>query len=141
MIQEPPKTNSGRRIVDLDAGTVEVLEEHQQRQEQMRERMGEMFQDRGWVFADELGDPISPKRLYDTVKRYGQRAGHPETTVRSLRHFHASLMLQGGENPVIVSKRLGHSKVSTTLDIYAHVLPGRQRQAAEAFAEAMGKEE
>ena len=107
----------------------------------MRERMAEMFRDRGWVFADELGDPISPKRLYDTVKRFGQRTGDPETTVRSLRHFHASLMLQGGENPVVVSKRLGHSKVSTTLDIYAHVLPGRQRQAAEAFAEAMGREE
>ena len=140
VIQEPPKTNSGRRVVDLDAGTVEVLEEHRQRQEQMRERMGEMFQDRGWVFADELGDPISPKRLYDTVKRYGERAGHPGTTVRSLRHFHASLMLQGGENPVVVSKRLGHSKVSTTLDIYAHVLPGRQKQAAEAFADAMEQE-
>ena len=140
-IQEPPKTNSGWRTVDLDTGTVEVLEEHRQRQEQMRERMGEMFQDRGWVFADELGDPIKPKRLYDTVKRYGERAGHPETNVRSLRHFHASLMLQGGENPVVVSKRLGHSKVSTTLDIYAHVLPGRQKQAAEAFAEAMDREE
>ena len=137
VIQEPPKTNSGRRVVDLDAGTVEVLEEHRRRQAEMQEKMGEMFRDRGWVFSNELGDPISPKRLYDTVKRYGQKVGHPETTVRSLRHFHASLMLQGGENPVVVSKRLGHSKVSTTLDIYAHVLPGRQKQAAEAFAEAM----
>ena len=88
-----------------------------------------------------LGDPISPKRLYDTVKRYGLRVGHPETTVRSRRHFHASLMLQGGENPVVVSKRLGHSKVSTTLDIYAHVLPGWQKQAAEAFAKAMVEDE
>ena len=141
VIQEPPKTNSGRRIVDLDAGTVEVLEEHRRRQGEMRERMGDMFRDRRWVFADELGDPISPKRLYDTVKRYGLRVGHPETTVRSLRHVHAPLMLQGGENPVVVSKRLGHSKVSTTLDIYAHVLPGWQKQAAEAFAKAMVEDE
>ena len=140
-IQEPPKTNAGRRIVDLDSGTIEVLVEHRRRQEEMREQMAEMFRDRGWVFADELGNPISPKRLYDTVKRYGQRAGHPDTTVRSLRHFHASLMLEGGENPVLVSKRLGHSKVSTTLNIYAHVSPGRQRRAAEAFAEAMEGEE
>lgn len=141
MIKEPPKTNSGRRTVDLDSGTVEVLKEHRQSQEHLRDKMGEMFQDHGWVFADELGDPISPKRFYDTVKRYGKRAGHPETTVRSLRHFHASLMLQGGENLVVVSKRLGHSKVSTTLDIYAHVLPGWQKQAAEAFAEAMETEQ
>lgn len=140
VIQEPPKTKSGRRNVDMDGGTIAVLEEHRRRQEEMQERMGDMFLDRGWVFANELGDPISPKRLYDTVKRYGERVGHPETTVRSLRHFHASLMLQGGENPVVVSKRLGHSKVSTTLDIYGHVLPGRQRQAADAFAEAMDED-
>ena len=139
-ILEPPKTSSGRRIVNLDAGTVQVLEDHRRRQEEMRDRMGEMYRDQGWVFADELGEPISPKRFYDTVKRYGRRIGHPDTTVRSLRHFHASLMLQDGENPVVVSKRLGHSNVSTTLNIYAHVLPGRQQQAADAFAEAMESE-
>ena len=137
VIQEPPKTASGRRTVNLDAGTVQVLEDHRLRQQEMRERMGEMFRDQDWVFADELGDPISPKRFYDTVKRYGQRIGHPDTTVRSLRHFHASLMLQGNMDPVVVSKRLGHSNVSTTLNVYAHVLPGRQEQAADAFAEAM----
>ena len=136
-IQEPPKTNSGRRTVDVDSGTIEVLEEHRRRQKEMREQMAGMFSDQGWVFADELGNPISPKRLYDTVKRYGQRVGHPETTVRSLRHFHASLMLQDSKNPVVVSKRLGHSNVSTTLNIYGHVLPGWQKQAAAAFAEAM----
>ncbi len=140
VIQEPPKTASGRRIVDLDTRTVEVLEEHRQRQAETWDTMGEMVIERRWVFSDELGAPMSPKRLYDTVKRYGQRVGHPEMTVRSLRHFHASLMLQGGENPVIVSKRLGHSKVSITLDIYAHVLTGRQKQAAEAFASAMERE-
>ena len=141
VIQEPPKTDSGQRTVDLDTGTVRVLEEHRRRQVEMQQTMGEMFRDRGWVFADEQGDPISPKRLYDTVKRYGKRVGHPEMTVRSLRHFHASLMLQNGENPVVVSKRLGHLKVSTTTDIYAHVLPGWQKQAADEFADAMEKGE
>ena len=140
IIQEPPKTNSGRRVVDLDTVTLEVLEEHRRRQEEMRGRMGEMFRDQGWVFADELGDPINPKVLYDTVKKYGEKIGHPETSVKSLRHFHATLMLQDGENPVTVSKRLGHSKVSITLDFYSHVLPGWQKEAAEAFAKSMENE-
>ena len=56
--------------------------------------------------------------------------------VRSLRHFHASVALQTGQNIVVVSKRLGHSNVSITSDIYAHALPGWQKQAAEAFAKA-----
>ena len=99
--------------------------------------MGDLYTDQGHVFADDQGNWISPKRLYDTVKRYGRRVGHPDMTVRSLRHFHASLMLQSGQNIVVVSKRLGHSTVSITSDIYAHSLPGWQRQAAEAFAAAM----
>ena len=58
-------------------------------------------------------------------------------TVWSLRHSHASVALQTGQNIVVVSKRLGHANVSITSDIYAHALPGRQKQAADAFAEAM----
>ena len=54
-----------------------------------------------------------------------------------MRHFHASVALQTGQNIVVVSKRLGHSSVSVTSDIYAHALPGWQKQAAEAFARAM----
>ena len=139
ILEEPPKTSSGRRTVDLDDGTVQILLEHRHLQEEQRKRMGDLFVDRGRVFADDLGNWISPKRLYDTVKRYGRRVGRPEMTVRSLRHFHATLMLQSGQNPVVVSKRLGHSSVSMTSDIYAHVLPGWQKDAAEAFAAAMDR--
>ncbi len=60
-------------------------------------------------------------------------------TARSLRHFHASVALQTGQNIVVVSKRLGHSNVSITSDIYAHALPGWQKQAADAFAQAIEK--
>ena len=55
----------------------------------------------------------------------------------SLRHFHASVTLQAGQNIVVVSKRLGHSNLSITSDIYAHSLPGWQLQVAEACADVM----
>ena len=57
--------------------------------------------------------------------------------VRALRHFHASAALQEGHNPVVVSKRLGHSRVSMTLDIYARALPAWQPDVAEGVAEAL----
>ncbi len=50
-----------------------------------------------------------------------------------LRHAHATLMLQQGTHPKIVSERLGHSTIAITLDTYSHVLPGLQREAADAF--------
>ncbi|MEO6197685.1 MAG: tyrosine-type recombinase/integrase, partial [Dehalococcoidia bacterium] len=47
-----------------------------------------------------------------------------------LRHAHASLLMANGVHPKIVSERLGHSNVSITLDIYSHVVPGLQAEAA-----------
>ena len=55
----------------------------------------------------------------------------------SLRHLHATVTLQSGQNPVVVSRRLGRANVSITSDIYAHALPGWQKRAADASAQAM----
>lgn len=54
----------------------------------------------------------------------------------SLRHTHATLLLLAGVHPKIVSERLGHATVSITLDIYSHVLPNMQQEAADKL-EAM----
>ena len=134
---EPPKTATSRRLVDLDPSTVEVLAAHRDWQVRLQADMRGAYVDNGRVFVDEYGGWASPQRLYKAVKTYGQRAGVPALTVHSLRHFHATLLLQSGQNIVVVSKRLGHSQVSMTTDIYAHALPGWQREAAEAFAAAM----
>ncbi len=137
LILEPPKTESGRRTVDLDAGTLEVLGAHRASQGQIKRVMREAYQDHEWVFAGPTGEWINPMQLTRAVSALGRRVGHEAMTVRSLRHFHASVTLQAGQNIVVVSKRLGHASVSITSDIYAHALPGWQRQAADAFAEAM----
>ena len=138
---DPPKTHSGRRVIDLDAETIAVLAKHQEEQRTTKALMREMYKDHGRVFADPYGEWLNPDNLSKAVKSFGQRVGHPEMTVRSLRHFHASVSLQSGQSVVIVSKRLGHASVSTTADIYAHSLPGWQKQAAEAFAQAMKDED
>ena len=136
---ERHKTSSGRRVVDLDTHTVAVLSGHRQRQQQ---------------FARELGVPAPtivfprnglegwshPNTLSHALAGLSEKAGCGKITFRSLRHFHASVALKTGQNLVVVSKRLGHKKVSTTIDIYAHVLPGWQRETAEAFARAMDSE-
>ena len=69
------------------------------------------------------------------MKTLRKKAQCPDLTTRSLRHFHASVALQTSKNPIVVSKRIGHSKPSTTMDIYGHVLPGWQSEMAEAVAE------
>ncbi len=60
-----------------------------------------------------------------------------EIRLHVLRHFHASVMLQSGQSWVTVSRRLGHASASITADVYAHSMPGWQKEAANAFAKAM----
>ena len=91
------------------------------------------------MFPDEVGGVLNPMALNRALDRAAKKAGLEHVTPHDLRHFHASVLLQNGQNPVLVSKRLGHSSVSMTLDIYGHLLPGWQREAAEVFAKAMGQ--
>ena len=103
----------------------------------IRHALGPAYTDRGIVFPDEYGGWLQPMQLSRTVASMARSAGCPGVTLRSLRHFHASVLLQACQNVVVLSKRLGHSSVSITTDIYAHALPGWQRQTADAFAKAM----
>jgi integrase len=63
----------------------------------------------------------------------GSPPSHPPPGVRlyDLRHTCATLLLQAGENPKVVSERLGHSTITLTLDVYSHVLPDVQKAATE----------
>lgn len=137
LIFQPPKTNSGRRTIDLDAGTVEVLRTHQGQQLLQRLELQGAHRDNGLVFPGPMGEPMNPMALTRACQSLDKRVGLKEANVHDLRHFHASVMLQGNQSLVLVSKRLGHSSVTMTADIYAHVLPGWQKEAASAFAKAM----
>ena len=68
---------------------------------------------------------------------YAKRLGLTSAKLHDLRHFHATVMLQNGQTLLLVSKRLGHASIATTGDIYGHLLPGWQKEAANAFAKAM----
>ena len=133
MLMEP-KSRHSHRTIDLDDGTAHVLRAHREKQVQT----GQAVHDLGaLVFPGRAGHlmPVTP--LQRELKRLGERVGDESVTFHSLRHFHATVALQQRQNVVVVSKRLGHSSVSMTLDIYGHTIPGWQRSAAEAFAQAM----
>ena len=75
--------------------------------------------------------------LTRTLQSFANRVGVEGIKSHTLRRFYASLVLQSGQSIVLVSKRLGHTSTSITGDIYGHLLPGWQKQAAEAFDKAM----
>jgi integrase len=89
------------------------------------------------MFSSRNGKPMEPGNLYLEFKALLKRANLPDIRFHDLRHTAATLMLQQGIHPKIVSERLGHSDVALTLNCYSHVLPGIQDQAAEQIDELL----
>ena len=127
------KTTRSERVLDLDDRTVAVLQEHQQRQTATASTLG--IEAPTWVFRRADGTPIHPDSLTQTFGRRVRRAGVPHIRLHDLRHTHATLLLQAGVSPKIVSERLGHATVAFTMQVYAHVIPGMQADAAAAFSD------
>ena len=88
------------------------------------------------VFSKPDGSPISPDTITSTFHRIAKKAGF-NGNLHSLRHTHATLMLEEGIHPKVVSERLGHATVATTLDIYSHKVPGLDEAAALRFDKAL----
>jgi ABC-type multidrug transport system ATPase subunit len=75
-----------------------------------------------------------PQVVSRAFARFVVATGQPKLSLHDLRHTHATQLRAAGENPKLVSQRLGHSSVGFTLDTYAHVLPGQQASTAENVA-------
>jgi integrase len=87
----------------------------------------------GYVFSDSLGNPLDSDRVSKAFAKVIRQAMLPHIRFHDLRHCHASLLLADGTNIKAISERLGHSKVSTTLNIYSHLLPNIQAAAADGL--------
>ena len=72
-----------------------------------------------------------------TFRAIALSVGITGVRLHDLRHTHATLMLAANVHPKVVSERLGHASVTITMDIYSHVLPGIQRDAAEKFSRVL----
>jgi len=89
------------------------------------------WQDFDLVFASAVGTPIHPDNVTRDYNKLVKLAGVPRIRVHDQRHTHITLSIQAGAPMGAVSKRSGHAKISTTMDLYAHVTPDMQQQAAD----------
>ena len=129
-----PKTPGSRRQVALGNQVVEALRLHRTRQAAERLAKGSTWIDKDLVFANEVGKAIEPSNLRRrSFFPLLEKAGLKRIRFHDLRHSAATLLLSEGIHPKIVSERLGHSRVSITLDLYSHVTPTMQQQAVEAM--------
>ena len=92
------------------------------------------------MFTQADGRPVDPYAITKDFSDVVKGTGLPHLTVHGLRHAHATMLLEAGVNPKVVSERLGHSSIAVTMDVYSHVLPGMQEAAALALDEKLARE-
>ena len=132
------KTDSSRRNVPIIPRSAEVLRQLRHRQQVERLRAGTQWQDTGFIFTTELGEPCDPRNALRAMKAAVAKAGLPSTVgLHTLRHSAISIMLQHNAPTSVVSKIAGHSSISITADIYGHVTQSVSRQAMAALGAAI----
>jgi integrase len=131
------KTQSSRRVVDLDDRTVAVLREWRKQQLEEQLLVGRRADGSALVFSRPDGAPIHPDYFSQLFERHVARSDLPRLRLHDLRHTHATILLQAGVPVKVVSERLGHSSPAFTMSVYQHVLPGMQADAAVAFSDAV----
>lgn len=77
------------------------------------------------------GIPTQKHTISYAIDRYAKKAGVHRIRIHALRHSHASLLIQMGENPLIIKERLGHEDIETTLGTYGHLYPNSNFQVAD----------
>ena len=125
-----PKTKAGRRPIELGEGTLQVLRLHKKRQELQKAVIGDRWQEHDLIFTSSVGTPCDASNLRVDFLKLLEKAGLQRIRFHDLRHTAASIMLNNGIPIIVVSKILGHSKPSITLDIYGHLFHEMQSEAA-----------
>ena len=138
-VYQEPKTAKGRRTIALSPSSCIEVRPYRKSQEKEANLLGIPLTDDSLVFGHPGGSPRSPSTLTLTFRRLTRRLGFTDVRLHDLRHTHATLMMEQGVQPKVVSERLGHASVVITLDTYSHVLPHMQEDAVARFESAMAE--
>jgi integrase len=131
------KTGASRRTIDIDDGTAQVLRDWFKARTE--ERDGVEPADDDLVFVKPDGRWVHPDIFSQIFDRRVAKLSVPAISLHDLRHTHATLLLKAGVPVKVVSERLGHANVAFTMNVYQHVLPGMQAEAAETFAALLAR--
>lgn len=118
------KTAHSERDIYLSPSLQEALANHKSQQEEHPMDL---------VFPSKNGHYLEPRNLLRKYKLLIKNVRVPYIPFHNLRHTHATILMRMGENPKVVSERLGHARVGITLDIYSHTNEERQKKTAQRF--------
>lgn len=133
--EDTPKTATSVRTIRLPAETMQLLREWKLEQTTQRIASGDRWTYTDFLFTQENGTPMHPDSLTDWLAKFSERRGLPHINPHAFRHTMASLLYFNGVDSITISKRLGHAKVSTTTDVYSHIIKEADERAADCLGD------
>ncbi len=137
--EDTPKTQTSIRWVTVPSETMTLLQEWKNKLDTDKEKMAGDYLDRGFLFAQDDGSPMHPDSVTTWLDRFAKRHGLRHINPHAFRHSMASLLYFNGVDSVSISKRLGHAQVSTTADIYAHIIEAADQRSADILENIFSK--
>ena len=129
------KNAAAVRTIDLDDHMVNILKAQAEQQEE--ERSGPGYQHSDYVFTTSGGLSYHPQTISKRLTRESKQLGLPRLSAKGLRHTCATLMLAGGVPPKVAAERLGHADTRMFTEVYSHVTPTMQKEAAAKLGSAL----
>jgi integrase len=133
------KTESSRRTLPIPDVLLAKIKAHRSNQLQDRLKAGSNWQENDLVFTTKFGTPIEPRNLVRRFHEILKSAELPSIRFHDLRHSCATLLLSKGVSIRTIMDVLGHTKISQTMDTYAHVLPETKREAINLMNTILNK--
>jgi integrase len=136
-----PKTEKSKRTIEMPQIAIDMLRRHKKEQAATRLKLGSKWIHSNKVLTQGNGLPMNPQTPSQWFNKFLGDNGLPHITLHQLRHTHVSLLLANGVDIATISKRVGHARISTTLDVYSHAIRSKDRAAADKLDElALGKQ-
>lgn len=133
------KNTSSYRSIAMNDLLYEELKKHKRKQNEIKLRMGQAYNDQGFVVATKVGTFVLHSNLSRAFRLICEKIDVPKIRFHDLRHTHASLLLSLKQHPKVVQERLGHSSIEMTMDIYSHMMPNMQKEAVKELDKLFAK--
>jgi len=131
LILKEPKTEESTRAIPISDNIIALLKKQELKQKGNKLKIGKYYKDSNFIFTTEMGDLINPATFSRTFGDFIKKNNLKHVRLHDLRHTNATLMLKSNIPAKIASERLGHSNISTTLDLYSHVLDDMERETSD----------
>jgi integrase len=137
IVFQEPKTSRSKRTVTLSPAPILVLKAHRERVEADRFTLEMPLSGDDLVFTEPSGSPILPNTFTHAFGRIARKSGLSNIRLHDLRHTHVSRLIRQGVYSKEIADRIGHSTISTTMDVYGHLMAESQREAAMKFEQGL----